>query len=70
MMRVSKFIALQLYNFLFLVLYIAWMRAEYTVREEEGTVEVCAEITGKQTVSIAIHQVRLYERTARDGIGK
>ena len=33
-------------------------------------VEVCAEIAGKQTVIIAIHQVRFLERTAIDGTGK
>jgi hypothetical protein len=51
-------------------LTIRWQQSEYTVREDEGSLEVCAELIGTHSTTIAFSNIMLRAGTAMEGIGK
>ena len=66
-------VLLLVFSFAVLVLQINWVALEYTVREEDEMVEVCARLTGTYAGSRDSRptlDVMTIEDSAREGIGK
>jgi hypothetical protein len=51
-------------------LTIRWQQSEYTVREDEGSLEVCAELIGTHSTTIAFSNIMLRAGTAMEGVGE
>ena len=63
--HISSFI-----NIIIIAIEIAWERAEYTVREEDESLEMCIEASRIPTILLALYQVIPFEGTASEETGK